>query len=239
MRTSSFSWFIGFVLLGCSAEHTIANDANSAQTMQVIARPVCVAMCEYSLDCGQIAESELGDCLNQCQANCTRLESLIPERMYNTNGIQYTASAADVIASVSTCYLASACATALQPMCHPNDIGSYADTLEGKPNATLNGTMGLTSCSMREDALTCDSTIAQDRNKAEAWSLTCERTDVAATEWTCDCVEYGAHVATVTGTPAEDDPAFLELCWTAAQLSCFYAGQRTDCGMSSAGDGLE
>ncbi len=237
MRTSNTAKLFGLLLLGCTAEHTIANDTDTEQAMQVIARPVCVEMCEYSLACGQITESELGNCLNQCETNCTRLEALIPTRMYNTNGIQYTGSAVDVIASVSSCYLASECATSLQPMCSPRDIGSYADTLEGKPNPTLNGTMGLSNCSMREDALTCESTIAQNRDKAEAWSVTCERTDTAATEWTCSCIEYGVQVATVTGTAAEDDPAFLELCWSEEQLACFYKGN-LNCGKSAAGKGL-
>ncbi|HEY5955289.1 MAG TPA: hypothetical protein VIV60_02000 [Polyangiaceae bacterium] len=236
MRISNIAKLIGCLLLGCSTEHTIANDADTEQSMQVIARPICSDMCQYSLGCKQIATSDFGNCLNQCETDCTRLEALIPTRRYNTNGIQYTGSAADVIAQVSSCYLASQCATSLQPMCHPRDIGSHADTLEGKANPTLNGTVGISNCGMRENATTCESTISQNRNKAEAWSVSCQRADQTASEWTCQCVEYGVQVATVTGTLTDDDPAFLELCWSKEQLACFYKGE-PNCGKSTAGAG--
>lgn len=234
MRTSNTVTLVGLMLLGCSTEHTIADESQAAQTMREFARPICVEMCEYSLACGQIQRAELGSCENQCEVDCTRLEASAPT-LVNPANPTMVASAAGIIDSVYRCYLASECSLDELPECYPKHIGVQANIVEGKPEPSVTGTTGLTSCGMQEGQLSCESTIAQARNRAEAWDVSCERTEVTATEWTCRCVEYGVEVATVTGTPEAEDVSKVGLCWTKAQLSCFYKGESTNCGLSSPG----
>lgn len=232
MRTSNTVTLVGLMLLGCASEHTIADESRATQTMSGIARPICVEMCEYALACGQIQSAELGSCQSRCEVDCTRLEASAPT-LVNPANPTMVASAAGIIDSVYRCYLASECSLEELPTCYPKQIGVQANIVEGRPEPSVTGTSGLTSCGMKEDQLSCESTIAQARNRAEAWDVYCERTDVTATQWSCRCVEYGVEVATVTGTPAAEDVAKVGLCWTKEQLACFYKGE-SNCGLSSA-----
>lgn len=231
MRISNMVNLACLMLLGCASEHTIADESLATQMVSVIARPICVEMCEYTLACGHIESAELGSCLNQCETDCTRLEASSPTLVNPTNPA-LTASAAGTIDSVYRCYLASECSLDKLPACYPKFIGAQANIVEGKPESSVTGITGLSSCGMREDLLNCESTIAQGRNSEEAWDVSCERTDVTATEWSCSCVEYGIKVATTKGTPEAKDVAMLELCWTKEQLACFYGGS-LNCGLGS------
>jgi hypothetical protein len=223
MRYFTLTQLVGLLLLGCSMEHTIADEKAADQSMfTVIARPVCVEMCNHALACGEIADAELADCQSQCERNCVILEG--NEYVVADQPTGQFLNAADVIAEAASCDLEGCGPHA--PYCGPEYLAALAKTYSTPPNPVHAGTLGMTSCGMQDNQLECQSKLAQgiDPNNF-TWTLTCQRESVTATVWTCECFENGVQVAENTGVPEQDNVDMTGLCWSRERLACFYANQ--------------
>ena len=234
MNTSSTFKLLGLMLLGCSSEHTIANEVMTEQSVLTDARQVCVDMCGYAQSCGQIADSDLASCETTCESDCKRLEIAFPQHTIDIN-TNIESSSELIIERVASCYLASQCSLEKEDSCYPEYIGFEATYYEqvassnsGGIPVRISGSTGTSNCGMLPDLLSCETKMEQASGAKQNWSLTCERPTSDTKEWTCHCFENGIEVNQVTKAHGEDAVSYEKLCWTDAELACFNSGQ-PDC----------
>lgn len=220
MRTSTTATLIGLLLLGCSTEHTIANETGTDQPMAIAARPLCVDMCNHSLSCGSLTEDTVTSCLMECEQSCSILDTKEAVQIDMTTGA--VTSGPEFIEKTIGCFLDSACE--MPSNCSLWHLSCAAGNCKTPQSPASLGTVSMTSCGMQENQLECKSSLAQGTDPLNSiWELSCTRADVTATEWTCTCYEYGVEVATKVGTPTQTDVAMFGLCWSKERLSCFYS----------------
>jgi hypothetical protein len=242
MRISKLTWICWSILFGCGGEAASTNGGTVAtevsggpsgqpqEFMKVIPRSACVAMCDNARSCGGIDAGALGNCMGSCDSAAAWLDQVDPNASVD-------------LAWIGACFVASSCAGERPPKCQPSDIALLARTFDPEglwqttwPNVGYT-TVGATSC-LEESELhefapdewkvSCQSFIKQSANPDRIWGVTCDRRDTA-NDWTCSCWESGVEVQTgVTGAVRPSDPGMLRICWPAARLTCFYAGN-PDC----------
>lgn len=231
MKASNTLKLLGLMLLGCSSEHTIATEVAAEQSVKTPPRTVCVDMCDYALDCGQLTEGELAACQTTCEDDCTRLETALPKPVAELT-TQSEVSSQSIINNVSACYLASECSLDKGDECYPEYIGFKASYYERTSSGDLNGgtpvsvagATGTSNCGFSPDNVTCETKMEQVSAAKQSWSLTCNRPNAETQEWTCQCFENGVETGQVTEDPGANAVGFEKLCWTAEELTCFNAG---------------
>ena len=200
---------------GCSVDHTIAND-EVEQHLQPLPRPVCIELCDYALECGEFAASELVACQLECEDDSVALESS------QTN-------ADETIRQIADCYLQTECAAVgtLPPLCHRGDIGGLVPAAPA--GGAYSGTMGTTNCywALENDGLECVAEVSWIDDPNVSLEISCARPD-SGSDFDCSCSENGVETATTTLSQQHTTAELLELCWSEDKLSCFYANQHGD-----------